>query len=612
MIIQNGLGGDQIKLQKIGSAETFPYFNRVPRVVRIEIWLHCSTPRRVDLREGVKYPADKTGFIDRPCPKARSNLPITAFVNHKSRKWISSHYHQLIQPIATESRWFSPAAKGLQHLFSATRLVKQPSSTLSSNCNVVYFNPEIDDLFLTMDAFRSSSTPQHVLDILQCDEESSGIVDEIECIELYCTGPSGINSHGARVLRILENLESMSIVFGKEPGEHDERRENVVTFDMTQRINIISEMSRHMKITEIFDGNRCIPYYKEKNEKERAKFADQRPYGFVPMLRMSMAIADAPSQPREQEKVFVASKLEVSSSTSEDEQLSVTATSFGDSKPGNDTITDLSSELPSIADSGLSQEASTELKITRAVPAKTFLRFSYLPIELRIKIWRHSFPRQHLILRRESFMKPLSSPFQATFPTCFRRPCDDLPTAFANRESQAEALKHYHVLYQAHYRIRAKESESVHDYYSGATDLLSPHAVYFNPKIDCIALIYSDFLTESSEIHAMFPIYNQKTARCIESIREVKVYHVTLREDRLYYSHKMNRLINMLECFKSLEHIKLIVHPDETSNNTINFDSIIEKDHYNCSIKEMWTGKAKLEFIWGKEDDEGERYFTRT
>ncbi|KAF7896153.1 hypothetical protein EAF00_006168 [Botryotinia globosa] len=263
--------------------------------------------------------------------------------------------------------------------------------------------------------------------------------------------------------------------------------------------------------------------------------------------------------------------------------------------------------MPSIADSSLGHKTSTEFTSTRAAPSTTFLRFSHLPTELRIKIWRHSFPRQHLILRRESFMKPQSSPFQATFPTCFRRPCDDVPMAFANRESRAEALKHYHVLYEAHYRIQAKVSKSGHDYYSGATDLLLPHAMYFNPKIDCIAIMYSDFLTEPSNIHSMFPIYDQKTARCIESIREVKVYHLTLKECRPSYLHKMNRLINMLECFKSLEHIKLIVHPDET----VNADDLFEKDYHNWFIKESWTGKAKLEFVWGKEDDGGEIFFTR-
>lgn len=267
--------------------------------------------------------------------------------------------------------------------------------------------------------------------------------------------------------------------------------------------------------------------------------------------------------------------------------------------------------MPSIADSSLEQKTSTELTSTRAAPAATFLRFPRLPIELRIKIWRHSFPRQHLILRRESFMKPRSFPFQATFPTCFRRPCDDLPMAFANRESRAEALKHYHVLYQAHYRIRAKECESVHDYYSGATDLLLPPAMYFNPKIDCIAVIYSDFLTKSSDIHAMFPKYDQKTARCIESIREVKVYNVTLREDRFYYLHKMNCLVNMLECFTSLERIMLFLFPDETLDKTINIDNLCEKDHYNWSIEDRWTGKVRLEFVWAKEGDEDERHFSR-
>ncbi|KAF7896152.1 hypothetical protein EAF00_006167 [Botryotinia globosa] len=240
----------------------------------MEIWLHCCTPRRVDLREGVKDPADETGFIDRPCPKARSSLPIAAFVDRESREWTLDYYHQLKQPIATESRWFSSATiEGLQHLFSATRLVNQPTSTLSRNFNVIYFNPEIDHLFLTMDAFRSSYTPQNLLDILQCDEQSSSIVDEIEHIEVHCTGTSGINIHGAFVLGILRSFKAMNIVFSKEPAEPDEGRETVVTFNMTPRGRTFSRMN-DMNTTEIIDGDRCIPYYKEKNKKERVKFAE--------------------------------------------------------------------------------------------------------------------------------------------------------------------------------------------------------------------------------------------------------------------------------------------------------------------------------------------------
>ncbi|KAF7932428.1 uncharacterized protein EAE98_003727 [Botrytis deweyae] len=131
-----------------------------------------------------------------------------------------------------------------------------------------------------MDAFRSSSTPRYVLDIFKSFEGSSSIVKKIKCIELYCTGPPEINIHGARVLRILKKLKVMNIVFGGESGKPDERREKVVTFDMTQTGHAISGMD-HMKITEIIDGNRCIPYYKEKNEKERIKFAGQRPYALL-------------------------------------------------------------------------------------------------------------------------------------------------------------------------------------------------------------------------------------------------------------------------------------------------------------------------------------------
>ncbi|KAF5869289.1 uncharacterized protein Bfra_011097, partial [Botrytis fragariae] len=79
-------------------------------------------------------------------------------------------------------------------------------------------------------------------------------------------------------------------------------------------------------------------------------------------------------QPREQEKAFVASKLKVSSITSENEQLLVTATSFDDSRTGTDTITKLSSELPSIADSGLKNLQSLQApELFRQQPSYVFL-----------------------------------------------------------------------------------------------------------------------------------------------------------------------------------------------------------------------------------------------
>ncbi|KAF5869290.1 uncharacterized protein Bfra_011098 [Botrytis fragariae] len=80
--------------------------------------------------------------------------------------------------------------------------------------------------------------------------------------------------------------------------------------------------------------------------------------------------------------------------------------------------------------------------------------------------------------------------------------------AFANRESRAETLKHYHVLYQAHHRSQATTSSSDTQAEAGETDLLLPHVIHFNPKFDYLTLIYSNFLTESSNIHAIFPLYD--------------------------------------------------------------------------------------------------------
>ncbi|TEY30454.1 hypothetical protein BOTCAL_0871g00010 [Botryotinia calthae] len=117
------------------------------------------------------------------------------------------------------------------------------------------------------------------------------------------------------------------------------------------------------------------------------------------------------------------------------------------------------------------------------------------------------------------------------------RPCDILPVASVNRESRAETLKHYLTLYQARYRYQNKtsssdtqeeESRSNEEYLSGTTDLLLPHVMYFNQKIDCLTIVYPDRKVGSCDILAIFPLYNQEAARFLESIRKVKVYHDTV------------------------------------------------------------------------------------
>ncbi|KAF7946577.1 hypothetical protein EAE96_009572 [Botrytis aclada] len=267
--------------------------------------------------------------------------------------------------------------------------------------------------------------------------------------------------------------------------------------------------------------------------------------------------------------------------------------------------------MPSIAESGLNQRTPTELTSTSAVPPTTFLRFSDLAMELRIKIWRYSFPSpQHLILSQYSFTRPLSSPFQNIPPTSFRAD-DNLPTAFVNRESRTETLKHYHALYQALYRYQsrtpssdtqAEESKSNDDFPSGATDLLLPHVMYFNPKVDSLAFVYPEFVTGPSEIHAMFPLYNQEAARCLESIHEVKVYHVRLEESEFRHRIMNHGLFKMINCFKSLQRIVLILHPDEKAQAE---DLLLHREWTNIRTEKYWTGQEKLEIVYGKEDPSG-------
>ncbi|KAM0305953.1 hypothetical protein ACHAO8_011015 [Botrytis cinerea] len=314
-------------------------------------------------------------------------------------------------------------------------------------------------------------------------------------------------------------------------------------------------------------------------------------------------------QSREPEKAFVALQPKASSSTSKKKQFSVTNTSFDDSKSFNDAITNLSSELPSIVDNGLIQGIPTELTGTSAVPATTFSRFSDLAPELRIKIWHHSFPLQNLILGEFSFMKPQSSTFQNIPPASFC-PYDILPVAFVNRESRAKTLKHYLTLYQARCSYQnktsssdtqAEEPRSNEEYLIGATDLLLPHVMYFNPKIDYLTIVYPDFKVGSCEILAIFPLYNQEAARFLGSIREVKVYHVRLESSRLRFKINMRALFDMLMCFKSLQHVDMIFQPGETYQ----IDYTSRTNYLVKNMEKQWIESSNLDFAWGTEGDGG-------
>ncbi|KAF7860287.1 hypothetical protein EAF04_008415 [Stromatinia cepivora] len=147
MVSCQGIQGDLPIPQRTRSAETFPYFNEFPVEIRLKIWRNSFTPRMVDLREGVQDPADEDRFIDRPCRKARSSLPPTAFVNHESRGGTLKHYCRLFQPLATPSQFFSPAiVEIVKSLLPASRNVEQPSTSIS-NCNIIYWYPKIDSFF---------------------------------------------------------------------------------------------------------------------------------------------------------------------------------------------------------------------------------------------------------------------------------------------------------------------------------------------------------------------------------------------------------------------------------------------------------------------------------
>ncbi|KAJ8067618.1 hypothetical protein OCU04_003228 [Sclerotinia nivalis] len=174
-----GTQGDLPITQQTQSAETFPYFNDFPVEIRLKIWRNSFTPRMIYLREDVQDPADEDRFVDRPCRKARSSLPPTAFVNRESREETLKHYCRLFQPLATPSQFFSPATVGIpKSLFPASHLVGQPSTSIS-NCNIIYWHPKIDNFFVTMEALCDPLMFKYLLDMSRGIEGSYNYIDDI-------------------------------------------------------------------------------------------------------------------------------------------------------------------------------------------------------------------------------------------------------------------------------------------------------------------------------------------------------------------------------------------------------------------------------------------------
>lgn len=113
-----------------------------------------------------------------------------------------------------------------------------------------------------------------------------------------------------------------------------------------------------------------------------------------------------------------------------------------------------------------------------------FTRFSELPTELRLKIWRCMFPRGRLM--------DLSAVL--TVPKDYRFPTPPM-TLSVNHESRTETLRRYWVLRQEHIDVRKSHPTF--------------HQLHFNPQIDSLCIPDADFwypaesyLLESLQVRA--------------------------------------------------------------------------------------------------------------
>jgi len=111
-------------------------------------------------------------------------------------------------------------------------------------------------------------------------------------------------------------------------------------------------------------------------------------------------------------------------------------------------------------------------------PLRCFTMFSRLPKELRLQIWTYSMPRGRLLKIRE--IPTLEAP------TCHAAPP---MTLFINRESRAESLSHYQLLFK--------------DYTSLSDTFRRPTPIYFYPNADTIFFENQRFWTIAAQSRSL-------------------------------------------------------------------------------------------------------------
>lgn len=272
--------------QRIDPDQIFSYFKEFPVEIRLKIWCSSFTPRRVNLREGVRDPTTSDNFIDRPCRRAKSELPPTLFANRESREETLRHYCRLMQPLGPLPRSFPRATLEFLRSFLPDTPVKDFNPDVFS-CNVIYWHPKIDSVFICTEALHPRDEISEYLNCLFPGSPGSDhCIDNIKDIELYETRDYYTKvftpSHLLALLsfRCLEGVVVVSALAGTE---REERRSHnlIVTTPHTADFNL----RMFNRMVERFEINHRglqrfgvrtderVRYYIEKNMEEDLKLA---------------------------------------------------------------------------------------------------------------------------------------------------------------------------------------------------------------------------------------------------------------------------------------------------------------------------------------------------
>lgn len=188
----------------------FHQFSKLPLELRLKIWRASFQEEEVNLHEefGTNLAMcrmDIYSFL--PYSPRIKRIPVTALVNQESRNETLRHYIRLFQN------------------------VERPHDVLPAVPNTVYFNPDVDTLFLTSCSFRRLwiELPVAYIDTVfpPYDPTALSYRNKVRSLEIYTGTQKSIRRRGSRRPRLQEedifkffsrfpNLQEIVLVFRRE------------------------------------------------------------------------------------------------------------------------------------------------------------------------------------------------------------------------------------------------------------------------------------------------------------------------------------------------------------------------------------------------------------